>query len=604
MFRIRRIPDDTLLINRMAIAQVQELLRSRFPLASEGAVSRLPEQLTNPIEYGFRTVLFVADDLRGHVKGFAILLHLPDPGFCYLDYICTHQQRLGNAVGSALYERVRQEALAQNAVGLFYECLPDDARLCSDRGLVRENAARLRFYERYGARPIANTAYETPLRPGGECAPYLVYDDLGHGTPLPREVARRIVRAILARRYRNPYPPGYVEMVVGSFQDDPVRLRAFRYAKAEPLAPANPTRPVGERIALVVNDQQAVHHVHERGYVEGPARVDAILHQLQRLDLFEQVPVRHFADSHIRAVHDGEFVEYLKHLCENLEPGTLVYPYIFPIRNPRHRPKDPELLAGYYCIDTFTPLSRQAYLAARRAVDCALTAAEEILAGRRLAYALVRPPGHHAERRFFGGFCYLNSTAIAAHHLSRQGRVAVLDVDYHHGNGTQDIFYERSDVLTISIHGHPRIAYPYFSGYACENGAGAGEGYNLNLPLPEAVDGEAYRRALERALKRVVRHKPQFLVVALGLDTARHDPTGSWSLQAADFRANGQMIGALGLPTLVVQEGGYYIRSLGTHARQFLEGLWKGVAMARQEVRPKAGSTSPGGAQSPGPRDL
>jgi acetoin utilization deacetylase AcuC-like enzyme len=193
---------------------------------------------------------------------------------------------------------------------------------------------------------------------------------------------------------------------------------------------------------------------------------------------------------------------------------------------------------------------------------------------------LVRPPGHHAERRVFGGFCYFNSTAIAAHYLSAYGAVAVLDIDYHHGNGTQDIFYERADVLTISLHGHPRFAYPYFSGFEDETGRGPGAGYNLNIPLPEHLDGTHYREVLMRALRRIKRFNPQFLVVALGLDTARGDPTGSWSLRARDFEANGRMLGALHVPTLVVQEGGYDSRSLGVNARHFFQGLSAGLAAA------------------------
>jgi acetoin utilization deacetylase AcuC-like enzyme len=232
--------------------------------------------------------------------------------------------------------------------------------------------------------------------------------------------------------------------------------------------------------------------------------------------------------------------------------------------------------AGYYCIDTFTPLNRNAYLAARRAVDCALTAAEELLRGRLLAYTLVRPPGHHAERRAFGGFCYFNSNAIAAQYLSRRGRVAILDIDYHHGNGQQEIFYGRADVLTVSIHGHPRFAYPYFSGFEDERGEGLGEGFNVNIPLPETLEPERYREALERALRVVRRFDPGFLVLALGLDTARGDPTGTWNLRARDFELNGRLVGALRLPTLVVQEGGYNTRSLGANARRFMAGLWAG----------------------------
>lgn len=197
--------------------------------------------------------------------------------------------------------------------------------------------------------------------------------------------------------------------------------------------------------------------------------------------------------------------------------------------------------------------------------------------GRQLAYALVRPPGHHAERRSFGGFCYLATAAAAAQYLSDAGKVAMLDLDYHHGNGQQDIFYARGDVLTISIHGHPRFAYPYFSGFEDERGEGAGEGKNVNIPLPEQTDGKAYLKALKKALAIVQKFEPKYLVLCLGLDTALRDPTGTFSLRAADFEANGKLVGQLGLPTLVVQEGGYDTRSLGRNARHFIQGLWRGA---------------------------
>jgi acetoin utilization deacetylase AcuC-like enzyme len=209
-------------------------------------------------------------------------------------------------------------------------------------------------------------------------------------------------------------------------------------------------------------------------------------------------------------------------------------------------------------------------------VDCALTAAQKLLEAYPLAYALVRPPGHHAEVRSFGGFCYLGTAAIAAHYLSAAGRVAILDIDYHHGNGQQSIFWTRSDVLTVSIHGNPAFAYPYFTGFEDERGADGGDGFNVNIALPEKVDGDVYRRALQRALEEVRRFAPEYLVVALGLDTARGDPTGSWSLAAEDFARNGQLIGALGVPTLVVQEGGYRTRTIGVNARHFFSGLWQG----------------------------
>jgi acetoin utilization deacetylase AcuC-like enzyme len=250
---------------------------------------------------------------------------------------------------------------------------------------------------------------------------------------------------------------------------------------------------------------------------------------------------------------------------------------IFPIRNTLRLPKDLELQAGYYCIDTFTPINKNAYLAARGAVNCAMTGAERIVGEYDLAYALVRPPGHHAERRAFGGFCYFNSAAIAANHLSKFGKVVVLDIDFHHGNGTQDIFNHRSDVLTISIHGDPSFAYPHFTGFADEKGEGEGMGFNINYPLAENATVDVYQKTLKMALKKIKEFNPAYLVVGLGLDTAKDDPTGTWKLMPNDFKANGHLIGDLKLPTLIVQEGGYLTRTLGNNAAHFFTGIYEGV---------------------------
>jgi len=579
MFRIRRVHDDITPANKEAIAQVQEILRAQFPLLSKRDIAKLPEQLRNPLKYRFRSILFVAEGTKGRIIGFALLFHEPALKFCYLDYISAAERRTGGGIGGALYERVREEALDLNTVGLFFECLPDDPGLSKAPLIRRQNATRLRFYERYGARPIANTKYETPLKPGDDNPPYLVYDGLGQDGGLPRDVAREIVRAILERKYKGVCPPSYVEMVVESFQDEPVRLREPRYIKKAPLLPRRAVS-VDKQIVLVINDRHLIHHIEELGYVESPVRIDTILKELDKTGLFNKIAPHHFSERYIKTVHDSQFVDYFKKACAGLAPGQSIYPYVFPIRNIARPPKELPVRAGYYCIDTFTPINGNAFLAAKRAVDCSLTAAEQILEGYRLAYALVRPPGHHAERRSFGGFCYFNSAAIAAQYLSAYGKVAILDIDYHHGNGAQIIFYERPDVLTISIHGHPSFAYPYFSGFADEKGAGAGNGFNINIPLPENVDGRRYCQALSEAVRRVARFRPQFLIVALGLDTAREDPTGSWSLEADDFEAVGRMIGSLRLPTLVVQEGGYDTRVLGINARRFFSGLWAGYYSA------------------------
>jgi len=578
MFRIRRVYDDITPANKEAIAQVQNIQRTQFPGLSKRDIAKLPEQLRNPMKYRFRSILFVAEGVKGNIDGFALLFHAPTLNFCYLDYISTTTQTTGGGIGGALYERVREEALDLDTIGLFFECLPDDPRLSRNPEIRRQNASRLRFYERYGARPFANTAYETPLRPGDDNPPYLVYDDLGQNKELLRDTAREIVRTILERKYKGICPPEYIEMVVESFRDDPIKLRRPTYIKKqEATIPVSRAIPTDKRIMLVINDRHWIHHIEERGYVESPARIDTILEELNKTELFQKVPPRHFSEKHIKSVHDQGFVDYIKKVCASLDPGTSIYPYVFPVRNRTRPPKDLPIRAGYYCIDTFTPINGNAYLAAKRAVDCTLTAAKKLLEGYRLAYALVRPPGHHAEPSTFGGFCYFNSAAVAAELLSNHGKIAILDVDYHHGNGQQEIFYDRSDVLTVSIHGHPSFTYPYFSGFVSEKGRGVGKGYNLNIPLPEGVDGELYRSALRDALKRITRFNPRFLVVTLGLDTAKEDPTGSWSLEAEDFETIGKMIGTLHLPTLVVQEGGYDTRVLGINARSFFTGLWSGA---------------------------
>lgn len=576
MFRIRRLSDDLTPINRNEIKQIQTILREQFPFISEREVNSLPEKLRNPFKLRFHPMLFVADNEKGDVKGFALLLYEPEKRFCYLDFISTATRITGRGIGGALYQRIRQEALALGCIGLFLECLPDDPRLSPDPEVRRQNAARLKFYERYGARPIINTAYETPVKPGEDNPPYLVFDNLGQNKPLSRAKARQIVREILERKYRHLCPPEYIEMVVRSIKDDPVRLREPRYIKEESI-PVRVEIPEDKKIVLLVNDKHEIHHVRERGYVESPIRIKTIRTELEKIHLFIEKPVQTHSEAHIRAIHDTRYLNYFKRVCELLEPGKSIYPYVFPIRNTARPPRELPVRAGYYCIDTFTPLNKNAYLAARRAVDCALTGAEFLLEGNRIAYALVRPPGHHAERKAFGGFCYFNSAAAAAHFFSAYGKVAILDIDYHHGNGQQDIFYSRRDVLTISIHGHPRFAYPYFSGFADENGADGAEGFNINFPLPEKVDSHQYREVLKGALKKIVRFKPNFLIVCLGLDTARGDPTGTWSLHARDFEVNGRLIGGLKLPLLVVQEGGYNNRNLGVNARNFFLGLWAGV---------------------------
>jgi len=575
-FRIRRIYDDVLPIDKGQIAQAMSILRAQFPLVKEDDVHKILGQIVRSHRQGLLAMLFVADDIQTkRVKGFAYALRDPDLRFLFLDYLAAPKGMTGRGIGGALYQRVREEALQAGDIGVFFECLPDDPTLSRDPEILKENIARLKFYEEFGARPISRTAYETPVNFGDDNPPYLVFDDLGKDVPLRRDAARRVVRKILETKYPKYCSPEYVDMVVASFRDDPVHVRPPRYRRPAVIYQELARVPEDRKVRLVVSREHVIHHIRERGYVEAPVRVPAILREIEPTGLFAAVEKKRFSEGHIRRIHDPRLVDYIKRMSASLSPGESVYPYVFPVRNAGRLPDDLELRAGYYEIDTFTPLNGNVFPAAKAAVDCGLTAAECLTMGYRLAYALVRPPGHHAERRVFGGFCYFNTAAIAADHLSHWGRVAVLDVDYHHGNGTQEIFFDRADVLTISLHGHPQFTYPYFSGFADEKGRGKGAGYNLNFPLPESLSPQRYKLVLRRALRRISLFNPVFIVVSLGLDTAKGDPTGTWALKGKDFADIGWMIGSLRLPTLVVQEGGYNTRNLGLNTRRFFEGLYR-----------------------------
>ena len=571
MFRIRKVINPYLPGNKQTMDRVRSIIRAQFPEIREKIIEDIPEQMTNPVKSKYHTFLIVAEDFRGNIRGFAILLYMADLKICFLDFLAVMPDSPTSWVGGSIYEKLREEAASLKTIGIFFECLSDDPARCRDTTLLRQNKKRLAFYERFGAYPINNTNYEYPVNKNDDCAPYLVYDNLGSNRQLSSKELKKIYRAILERKYREYCPSDYVKMVVASVKDDPVQLRPPRYVLKEGKIIHINNQEL--RIQLFVNSKHAIHHVTEVGYVESPVRVKSILKEILKLGITVESKVYVYPEKHILEIHDRGYVKYFKTVCAGLKPGKSVYPYVFPIRNEARPPKDLSVRAGYYCIDTFTPLNMNAYLAARWGVNCSLTAADSVLAGNQIAYVLTRPPGHHAERFVFGGFCYFNNAAIAANYLSKYGKVAILDVDYHHGNGQQQIFYDRADVLTISIHGHPSFAYPYFSGFKEERGEGAGRGYNFNFPLKQEINGEEHRKTIEKALVKIRKFKPEYLIVALGLDTAKGDPTGTWSLDSGSFSLNGKTIGKLGLPTIIIQEGGYRNRELGINARSFLKGF-------------------------------
>jgi acetoin utilization deacetylase AcuC-like enzyme/GNAT superfamily N-acetyltransferase len=579
MFRISHVLGAHRQYDRRCLAEIQTLFAAAFPeLGREG--NYVAEKLSSAGGRGYPAILLVAHGPGDRVIGFALADYFESIGYAYLDFIVTEAKRRGRGLGGALYEALREDLIARGASGLLLEAPTDDPVQVTDPAHLRANRARLKFYERYGALPIVGTLYDQPIRAGVKAEPRLLYDPLTSDGELDAETLRHVIGLILANRYHYDPDDPYVAQVLGSVKESPVRLRRPRYVR--PAEQRLTTRRRLQPLKVFCSSVHALHHVPERGYVERPARVDVILKALAALPDVERLPVRSFGERSIRAVHDADFVNYLRNFCLDLPPGELVYPYVFPIRRTNRPPHDPSRRAGYYCIDTFTPLSVEAYKAARAAVNVALSGAAAIVAGHPLVYSLCRPPGHHAERDTYGGFCYFCNGAIAAQYLvERLGKVAVLDIDYHHGNGTQDIFYNRSDVLTVSIHGHPTIAYPYFSGFADEVGEGEGKGFNLNLPLPENVHDARYLLTLDVALARVRRFQPEVLIVSLGLDIAKADPTGTWSVTGEGLFEIGYRIGSLKYPTLLVQEGGYNIRSLGRNAARMLTGVCAGALQRR-----------------------
>ncbi len=574
MIRILRVYSTALPSDRERLGQVRRIFRENFPEVAEYAET-LADKLDHAFKYGYRTLLLVSESSLGRVTGFCLLIHLPEVNSTLLDFIAVDRRIRGGGVGSALYEATREYLKTVRSRGLYMEVLPDDPSLISNKRVLKENQRRLAFYENHGVFPIVGTEYETPI--DDSPAPYLLFDSLGRKEPLKRSEARSVVRLLLQRKYAHLVGPDYIERVVESFVEDPVRMRPARYLAGPPekAEPGNlGSGPLTPPFILVFDERHRVHHVHERGYVERPARVRALVEALSPTGLFRVEPPRSHGEKAIRRVHDGDFVSYLKRVCQTLEQRRPIYPYVFPIRRPERKPKELAIRAGYYCIDTFTPLDRNAYDAARASVDVALTAMDRLIAGGvGLAYALCRPPGHHAERKVFGGFCYFNNAAIAADELSRLGSVALVDLDFHHGNGSQDIFYRRADVLNISIHGHPNYAYPYFSGFGDETGEGEGLGRNFNFPLPEETGPERYFETLQKALKQVRLFQPRFLVVSLGFDTMKGDPTGAFLLTTASMRELGRKLGELNHPTLIVQEGGYNLRNLRRGAVAFFTGF-------------------------------
>ena len=317
---------------------------------------------------------------------------------------------------------------------------------------------------------------------------------------------------------------------------------------------------------------------------ETPVRADFIEQRL--VERGHTLQAAHVDSTHVLAqVHSARYLRFLKQAwadwvaLDAANASLQPFPSVWPTRSLRSdiEPLNFTARLGLYSMDNGCALVAGTWAAAKAGADAAASAAA-LLSGQRAVFCCTRPPGHHAGADFMGGYCFVNNAAVAAQALieaapADRKRVAILDVDYHHGNGTQSIFYERSDVLFVSIHGDPATEYPFYLGHADERGAGEGEGFNLNLPLPAGSSAASWFAALEKACQRIARHGAGALVVSLGLDTFAGDPISSFLLQAEDFTQLGKRLGAMGLPTIFILEGGYAAAELGVNAVNVIEGF-------------------------------
>ena len=311
-------------------------------------------------------------------------------------------------------------------------------------------------------------------------------------------------------------------------------------------------------------------------YLENPDRMDQILSVLRKTDWAAFIEPTDFGLDPILAVHDKKYLDFLASAwtewldTDPEDPSTLM-PSTFSLRHTPQIPKSILGRAGYYIMDLSAGIVEGTYQAALSSVNCALSAAKAVAEeGDHSAFALCRPPGHHAGKDFAGGYCFINNASVAANWLSSKGRVAILDMDYHAGNGTQEIFYERDDVLTISIHADPDFEYPNFYGFADEHGSGRGLGYHHNFPLPEGTDDAGYLFTLDRASELIREFEPAFLVVSAGMDVYADDPLGTIKVTTDGIREIGNRIASLHLPTVIVMEGGYANQMLGKNIIAFL----------------------------------
>ncbi len=315
---------------------------------------------------------------------------------------------------------------------------------------------------------------------------------------------------------------------------------------------------------------------------ERPSRMEYILRELKARKMNDFVAPGKLNMQGVKKVHNKDFVAFLENAWSDWQKAGYrgeILPTMFPVPGLRKKPmRAIDGKVGYYAFGTETMITAGTWKAATASAAVAQMGQALVSRGENAAFALCRPPGHHAHHDLYGGYCFLNNVAIAAQGFRDGGakRVAILDVDFHHGNGTQDIFYHRNDVLFCSLHGAPEDTFPYFLGFKDETGRGKGEGFNINYPMPPGTKYDMWGAVLDAACRKIKAYKPDVLLVSLGVDTYKDDPISSFKLTSPDFISYGARIAKLKLPTLFVMEGGYAVDAIGINTVNVIEGFENG----------------------------
>jgi acetoin utilization deacetylase AcuC-like enzyme/GNAT superfamily N-acetyltransferase len=549
------------------LKQVTELFDRLFNYDFEKTyAAKIIHTLENKTEYDYEPILIVADDENQNVKAFTYCVYFPDVKYAYLDYIASLPEEKSKGIGGALYEALREFLANKGAKGIFLEAYSYD----TGSSLKKEqNLRRAKFYEKFGAYPILNPVWAEVSNKYKWDITHLYFDGLGYEKPLTSKEVKKAVKRILVTLYDYRLSDDFIRKIVDSFKDNPVRFKKINKKNRKPHVKSFDSKI--KPLKIFKSFEFKKNHEKSKGYYEKPAKSKLILKGIPH-NSYETENIITLNVQEVLEVHDKNMVQSIENFCRKISSDRCLYIETFSNLENRHESIS-DLNLSYYCKDAITPFTKDTYTDALLSASVSAKAAASLIEGNRFVYSLNHLPGHIAGKKSFGGYSYFNNGAIAASILAKIGKTVILDIDFHHFSGTQDIFYSRNDVLTISIHGNPKNHYPFFTGTEEETGEGDGKGFNFNFPLKAMCGENKYLDTLDRAIPLILCYKPLWLIVCIGFDVMKNDPTGNFGLSDVSMQKIAQKIGKLSLPTLFIQEGAYNSSNQIKGAKAFFSGI-------------------------------